>query len=133
MRSVFRSFSDPEPERDDFTRSDQYSFIRKGIPALSLKVGFIKGSPKRRYVQRWRKERYHAPSDDVNQPVDLKRPPDFSRLYARAVEEVANRESRPRWNDASFFSQVCQPERHVARSAVEPVPKVDRSTAREDR
>ena len=101
--------SDPEPERSAFTRSDQYSFIRKGIPALSLKVGFIKGSPEHEYVQRWRKERYHAPSDDVNQPVDLKAAADFSRLYARAVEEVANRESRPRWNDASFFRRFASP------------------------
>src|SRR5262249_12044192 len=36
--------SDPEPERNAFTRSDQYSFIRRGVPALSLKVGFTKDS-----------------------------------------------------------------------------------------
>jgi Zn-dependent M28 family amino/carboxypeptidase len=104
-----RVLSDPEPERNAFIRSDQYSFIRKGIPALSLKVGFIKDSPEHEYVKRWRKERYHAPSDDVNQPVDLKAAADFNRLYARAVEEIANRESRPRWNDASFFRRFAGP------------------------
>src|SRR3990172_2575551 len=63
--------SDPEPERNAFVRSDQYSFIREGIPALSLKVGFTMDSPEHEIVRTWRKERYHAPSDDLNQPVDL--------------------------------------------------------------
>ena len=40
--------SDPQPERNRFTRSDQYSFIRQGVPALALKVGFEPGSKERR-------------------------------------------------------------------------------------
>ncbi|MFK5098412.1 M28 family peptidase, partial [Klebsiella pneumoniae] len=28
---------DPEPNRNLFIRSDQYNFIRKGVPALALK------------------------------------------------------------------------------------------------
>ena len=35
--------ADPEPKRNIFIRSDQYSFIRRGIPSLALKVGFDKG------------------------------------------------------------------------------------------
>ncbi len=38
--------ADPEPKRNIFIRSDQYSFIRRGIPSLALKVGFDKGSPR---------------------------------------------------------------------------------------
>ena len=40
--------SDPEPERNAFVRSDQYSFIKTGVPALSLKVGFTRDSPNTR-------------------------------------------------------------------------------------
>ena len=40
--------SDPEPERNAFVRSDQYSFIKTGVPALSLKVGFTRDSPSTR-------------------------------------------------------------------------------------
>ena len=40
--------ADLEPKRNLFIRSDQYSFIRRGIPSLALKVGFAKGSPKSR-------------------------------------------------------------------------------------
>ena len=36
---------DPEPLRNRFIRSDQYSFIRQGVPALALKVGYVPDSP----------------------------------------------------------------------------------------
>ncbi|GAC1461174.1 MAG: M20/M25/M40 family metallo-hydrolase [Gemmatimonadaceae bacterium] len=98
-----RVLSDPEPERNAFTRSDQYSFIKRGVPALSLKVGFDKGSPEHELVKRWRTERYHAPSDDLNQPIDLTAAADFNHLYLLIVEAVANRSDRPHWNRDSFF------------------------------
>src|SRR6185312_13826641 len=36
---------DPQPLRNRFIRSDQYSFIRAGIASLAMKVGFDAGSP----------------------------------------------------------------------------------------
>lgn len=62
-----------------------------------------------REAKRWRKQRYHAPSDDLNQPVDLEAAAAFDRLYVRAVEEIANRKTRPRWNDDSFFRRFAKP------------------------
>jgi Zn-dependent M28 family amino/carboxypeptidase len=100
--------ADPEPERNSFVRSDQYSFIRRGIPSLSLKVGFTKDSPEHEIIRKWRKERYHSPSDDLQQPVDLQAAVDFNRVYAKVVEEVANREQRPQWKDGSFFKRFAQ-------------------------
>ena len=96
---------DPEPIRNVFIRSDQYSFIRRGIPALSMKVGYAKGSPEEQTSKNWLKERYHAPSDDVNQPVDKKAAADFDRLVARLIEKVANQAERPKWKDTSFFKR----------------------------
>src|SRR6185436_16238697 len=32
--------ADPEPQRNRFVRSDQYSFIKIGVPALAMKVGY---------------------------------------------------------------------------------------------
>jgi Zn-dependent M28 family amino/carboxypeptidase len=104
------ALTDPEPERRAFVRSDQYSFIRRGVPALSLKVGFIKDSPEHEIVKRWRKERYHAPSDDLRQPVDLEAAAKFNEAYLRIVEAVANRPERPRWNDSSFFKRFARAE-----------------------
>lgn len=95
--------SDPEPERRAFVRSDQYSFIRAGVPALSLKVGFKLGTPEHEMVKRWRTERYHAPSDDPQQPVDRGAAALFNAVLLRLAESVANRPDRPRWNPDSFF------------------------------
>ena len=94
---------DPEPERRAFVRSDQYSFIKTGVPALSLKVGFVKDSPEHQIVKKWRTERYHAPSDDLTQPIDRQAAADFGRVFLKVVESVANRPTRPQWNSDSFF------------------------------
>ena len=102
--------SDPEPERNSFIRSDQYSFIRAGIPALSLKLGFVRDSPEHQLIRRWRAERYHAPSDDLSQPIDHAAAEQFVALYARLVREVADRPTRPQWNADSPFRRYAQPE-----------------------
>ena len=50
-----------EPQRNRFIRSDQYSFIREGVPALAMKVGYEEGSPEAKIAADWTRERYHAP------------------------------------------------------------------------
>jgi hypothetical protein len=101
--------TDPEPERNSFIRSDQYSFIRAGIPALSLKLGFVRDSPEHQLIRRWRAERYHAPSDDLAQPIDHAAAEQFVALYARLVREVADRPTRPQWNADSPFRRYAEP------------------------
>jgi Zn-dependent M28 family amino/carboxypeptidase len=101
-------YPDPEPERNAFVRSDQYSFIRTGVPSISLKVGFTKGSPEHEMVKRWRTERYHAPSDDVMQPIDRQSAEDFNKVYVALLEAVANRPTRPSWNSDSFFKRFAK-------------------------
>ena len=105
--------SDPEPERRAFVRSDQYSFIRQGVPAISLKVGFVRDSPEHEIVKRWRKERYHAPSDDLQQPIDFEAAARFNAAYLQVIEAVANRAQRPRWNSDSFFRRFAREEKHA--------------------
>jgi hypothetical protein len=94
---------DLEPQRNIFIRSDQYNFIRHGIPSLAFKVGYEKGSPEEATAKKWLTERYHAPSDDIHQPVDLKAAADFDRIILELAETVANQSERPRWNHDSFF------------------------------
>ena len=57
--------TDQEPEQNLFIRSDQYSFIRRGIPALAFKFGYEFGSPEEKIRQTWVRDRYHKPSDDL--------------------------------------------------------------------
>jgi Peptidase family M28 len=100
--------ADPEPKRNRFIRSDQYSFIRRGIPSLALKLGYDKGSPEDHIVKKWLTERYHAPSDDLNQPVDMRAAAEFNILIAKLLERIADRDERPRWKDTSFFKRFAR-------------------------
>jgi Zn-dependent M28 family amino/carboxypeptidase len=96
---------DPEPRRNIFIRSDQYSFVRQGIPSVMLMVGYEKGSKEEATLMTWLKDRYHAPSDDLNQPVDKVAAGAFDALLASLITHVANRDDRPRWSDSSFFKR----------------------------
>ncbi len=94
---------DPEPERNIFIRSDQYSFIKEGVPALFLSVGTDPGSAEDKTLAGWFAERYHAPSDDINQMVNLESADRFNDLMARLARAIANADQRPRWREDSFF------------------------------
>ncbi|MBM3725369.1 MAG: M20/M25/M40 family metallo-hydrolase [Acidobacteria bacterium] len=100
---------DPEPDRNLFIRSDQYSFIRQGVPALAFKFGFEKGSREEGVQKAWLKERYHAPSDDLAQPVDRQAAARFNRLLVALIDEVATAPQRPEWKPDSFFRRFARP------------------------
>jgi Zn-dependent M28 family amino/carboxypeptidase len=94
---------DPEPLRNSFIRSDQYNFIKHGIPALAMKVGFEPGSPQAKIFKDWLTMRYHAPSDDLNQPVDLSAAAKYEEVIRGLMIAVSNDEKRPEWSSESFF------------------------------
>lgn len=98
--------TDPEPLRNRFIRSDQYSFVRLGIPAVALKTGFLPGSPQQQIERQWFAQRYHAVSDDLSQPVDLAAVGHFVELMTGLLIRVANRETTPAWNADSFFGTL---------------------------
>jgi hypothetical protein len=100
--------ADPEPGRRSFIRSDQYSFIRAGIPALALKLGYQIGTPEHELLKQWRAKRYHAPSDDLAQPVDLGAAATFNRFYFELTRVIADRPTRPQWKDTSFFKRFAE-------------------------
>jgi Zn-dependent M28 family amino/carboxypeptidase len=99
---------DPAPQRNVFIRSDQYSFIRVGVPSLMMDVGYKKGSKEEEIEKEWLKTRYHAPSDDLNQPIDLVAAGQYTRLMLRLAESVANQPARPQWKTDSFFRRFAQ-------------------------
>ncbi len=94
---------DPEPLRNAFIRSDQYSFIKKGVPAVKMDVGFELGTPEQKIFKDWLTNRYHAPSDDVNQPVDLQAAALYEEITRRLLIDSANTVARPQWKPDSFF------------------------------
>ena len=102
---------DQEPAENRFIRSDQYSFIRRGIPALAFKFGYQPGSPDETTRRNWVRDRYHAPSDDLSQPVDTAAAAKFDRIILRLLEKVANGAARPEWHRDSFFRRFATAEK----------------------
>lgn len=96
---------DVEPQRNRFIRSDQYSFIREGVPALAFKVGYQPESPEAKISADWTRDRYHAPSDDLAQPYDQQAAVGFTDMIGRLAVRVANRAQPPQWTDESFFKR----------------------------
>ncbi len=96
---------DRQPDRNIFIRSDQYNFIRAGVPSIMPAFGNLQGSADEKTQAEWLKNRYHAPSDDGNQPVDLAAAAKFNTLMVNLTEKVADDAPRPQWNKTSFFKK----------------------------
>jgi Zn-dependent M28 family amino/carboxypeptidase len=94
---------DPLPLLNVFIRSDQYNFVRHGVPALMIDVGAVPGTPEADALHAWRAERYHAPSDDANQPVNLATAAKYEEVIRALAVEVANDPKQPHWKQESFF------------------------------
>ena len=113
-REIARSINvtvqpDPEPLRNLFIRSDQYNFIRHGVPSIIMSVGAEPGSPESKIFKDWLTQRYHAPSDDLNQPVNLDAAATYEGTVRRLLIDVANGDSRPQWKPESFFRRYAEP------------------------
>jgi Zn-dependent M28 family amino/carboxypeptidase len=100
--------ADKQPDHNRFIRSDQYSFIRKGVPALAFKFGWVPGTPEEKKFNDWYKERYHGPADDLTQPVDLEGAGQFTAILEKLALRVANDPQRPAWKAESFFKRFAQ-------------------------
>lgn len=96
---------DPEPDRNSFIRTDQYSFVQAGVPALAMKFGWTAGSPEYKAWRAWLAERYHSTDDDLSQPVDLAAAAQFNSFFADLAQAVANDASTPHYLDSSFFKR----------------------------
>lgn len=99
---------DPIPEQRRFIRSDQYSFIRAGIPSLAFKFGYEKGSPEEKLQAEWLRTRYHAVSDDLQQPVDIAAAGRFTEYLTALTLRTANLPQRPTWKSDSFFKRFAK-------------------------
>jgi hypothetical protein len=100
--------TDREPDQNRFIRSDQYSFIRQGVPSLAFKFGYEFGSPEEKIRQEWVKTVYHRPADDLNQPVDAESAAKFDRIIFGLMKRVADDPGRPHWKDDSFFKRFAK-------------------------
>jgi Zn-dependent M28 family amino/carboxypeptidase len=99
---------DPRPQRNSFIRSDQYSFIRKGVPAVHMDVGYKLDTPEQKLIDEWLHQRYHAPSDDLQQPINFETVGRFEGLVWDLLAFTADNEKIPEWKADSFFKRFAR-------------------------
>ena len=99
---------DPMPEEVFFIRSDQYSFVRQGIPAVDVTDGLQSSDPKlngEKIVKTWMTTLYHTPKDNMNQPFYYDSAAKCTRLNFLIGYDVAEQAEAPAWNRGDFFAQ----------------------------
>jgi len=102
----FELSPDPNPEEVRFIRSDQYSFVREGIPAIILKAGSKSSDPSidgEKASREWLRTIYHTPKDDLSQPMDFASGVRYAQTNFLLTLSIANDPLKPRWNVGDFF------------------------------
>ncbi|MEQ1514222.1 MAG: M28 family metallopeptidase [Lysobacteraceae bacterium] len=103
---------DPFPEEVVFVRSDQYAFIRAGIPAVYLNGGTVSADGVRdpnMALRKFLREHYHQPSDEATLPIAYGDALRLAKLNARIGQLVGDAAERPRWNPGDFFGESFAP------------------------
>jgi len=99
---------DPNPQQNFFIRSDQYSFVKQGVPALFTFAGFdatdttLNGSE---IFNSWLANRYHKPNDDLEQPMDLEGIMQDLKYQYLVAHYLANEIDKVEWDTTSFLYQ----------------------------
>ncbi len=94
-------------ESETISRSDQFSFIKSGIPSVLLTEGLqYKNTTYQdglnRIVQ-WTKNVYHTPFDDLGQKLDFKAVKQHTELILNFTLLLANNPEVPQWNPGSPY------------------------------
>jgi hypothetical protein len=97
---------DPEPNENRFVRSDQYSFVKNGIPALHIKYGTksdVPGFNLTAFVQQWRAKYYHQAADGMDGIFNFAAAKKYVQLNFLISYSIAQSIERPTWNDNDLF------------------------------
>jgi hypothetical protein len=94
-------------ESETISRSDQFSFIKAGIPSVLIaegihykNTGFQEGL--NRLIQ-WTKNVYHTPFDDLNQPINFDAVKQHTEFITYFTRYLANKSGTPQWNPGSPY------------------------------
>jgi len=97
---------DPAPEQAFFIRSDQYPFVKKGIPAVFFSAGLNSSDPKlsgAMIAQEWMATTYHTPFDDLSQEMVYEAGVRYAGVAFLTGSRLANQDTRPQWKEGDFF------------------------------
>jgi hypothetical protein len=108
-RLHFALSPDPMPEQVIFIRSDQYSFVKQGIPAVYPTPGFKSSDPKidpLAIFKEWEETRYHQQQDDMQQPnLDFTQAVKYAQFAYLCGWLITQDPVRPAWNAHDFFGE----------------------------
>lgn len=102
QRTGYEMIGDARPEEDLFIRSDQYSFVKQGIPAVQVRNG---GYPPEE-VKKTFAGHYHTPLDNMEQPINYDAGAKAAGMIFLLGYDVAQQERRPTWNRNDFFGET---------------------------
>jgi Zn-dependent M28 family amino/carboxypeptidase len=101
---------DAEPEKGFYYRSDHFNFAKQGVPALYTDEGVDFVDKPAGYGMQMRekytKEDYHAPSDDVKPDWDPSGAAEDAQLFFLVGYRVANAAKYPEWKPGNEFRAV---------------------------
>ncbi|MDC8832793.1 M28 family metallopeptidase [Alteromonas gilva] len=108
LKNEMKLIDDPMPEQAIFVRSDQYSFVKQGVPAVFLVPSLAADVKDALGVspQTFLAKHYHMPSDDLNLPIDYDWAAQFVEINYAIARDLANTPITPSWNEDSFFSTL---------------------------
>ena len=92
---------DRETERRLYSRADNYSFVRIGVPIAGFIFGYDPGTDEERIYRDWYARRYHKPQDDLATPIVWDAAVKFNDFYRALTIALANNPARPTWNPTS--------------------------------
>ncbi len=111
-RLALKVTPDPEPDQHYFVRADQYSFVRQGVPSVFISEGEEAKDPAvdgKKFTEQWIATRYHAPSDDMNQPLNFDAAVQFMQIDFLVGYDIAQDPQRPKWKPGDFFGENFAP------------------------
>jgi Zn-dependent M28 family amino/carboxypeptidase len=98
---------DPEPNENRFVRSDQYSFVMNGIPALHIKYGNKSNTPGFNlveFVRQWRAKYYHQAADGLEGGIfNFAAAKTYVQLNFLISYSISMTTERPKWNPGDLF------------------------------
>jgi len=106
---------DPAPDEVRFVRSDQYSFVKRGVPSVCITSGFKTTDPKidgEKTTRSWLRTTYHMPQDESSQKMEWGSGIKLIRANFLTGLRVANADQRPTWNSGDFFGTLFSPQGH---------------------
>ena len=97
------------PHENIFVRSDQYSLVKQGVPAVYLMPGFKATDPAvngQQVFGGFLAKHYHRPSDDLSLPMDLAAVERFARANLAVARAIADDPVDPAWKPGNFFGKM---------------------------